>query len=69
MSIKGNHIGRIENIVVDTTTGELKYLLITPSEELDITGFKIDGQNRVILDIDVIENIGRNSVIVNLKSF
>ena len=47
MSGGGHKIGRIEDIVYDSSTGEMKYLLVKPEDDLQIG--KVDARGRTVV--------------------
>jgi len=49
MTNNGKILGMIENFVVDTDSGDLKYVLVIPAEETDPRMFKTDAQGRLVL--------------------
>ena len=36
MTADGKYLGQVDNVVVDTNSGELQHLLVIPTEEIDI---------------------------------
>lgn len=49
MTNDGQILGLIENFVVDTVTGSIAHVLVTPSEDLELRLFQLDGNGRVVL--------------------
>jgi len=43
----GHKIGRIEDIVFDTSTGEMKYLLVRPEDDLQVG--RVDARGRTVV--------------------
>ena len=58
----GYPIGTVEDIVIDTDTGELKYLLIRPSAGSHTQ--RTDGKGRAVVSINSIK-VTNDSVIVS----
>lgn len=57
MSNDGQVIGVIENILVDTKTGELQSIVITPSDEVKIENFKTDADGRILMPFEKFQAI------------
>jgi len=57
MSANGDILGIIDNFVVDTESGRIDYVLVAPTEDLDVTQFKIDKTGRVVLDFGNIKAV------------
>lgn len=57
MSAAGDILGIIDNFVVDTETGDIQYVLIAPNEELDVTKYKTDKFERVVLPFEKIQAV------------
>ena len=53
MSNGGHRFGIIEDIVLDTDTGEMKYLLIRPEER--IPGGKVDASGRTVVSFSTLK--------------
>lgn len=49
MTNDGQILGTIENFIVDTKTGRLSDVLVMPSENVPMKGFKVDPQGRLVL--------------------
>ena len=62
MTSGGYPIGTIEDIVVDTETGELKYLLIRPASG-SMSTQKTDGKGRAVVSIGSIKVSGDNVIV------
>jgi sporulation protein YlmC with PRC-barrel domain len=58
----GYPIGSVEDIVIDTETGELKYLLVRPAAG-NISTQKTDGKGRAVINIGSIKVSGDNVII------
>ncbi len=57
----GYPIGTVEDIVIDTETGELRYLLVRPAAG-NITQ-KMDGKGRAVVTITSIKLTGDNVIV------
>lgn len=66
MTNDGQILGMIDNFVVDTDTGVMKHVLVTPAEEIEPRLFDTDAEGRLVLpfegmravrDVVVMENI------------
>ncbi len=62
MTSGGYPIGTIEDIVIDTETGELKYLLVRPSAGIGTQ--KTDGKGRAVISVNTMKLSG-NTIIVS----
>jgi sporulation protein YlmC with PRC-barrel domain len=49
MTHDGQILGLIENFVVDTQTGGIAHVLVTPSEDVEPRLFHMDGSGRLVL--------------------
>lgn len=49
MTNDGQILGMIENFLVDTISGDIKNVLVVPSEEIDVKIHKTDAKGRLIL--------------------
>jgi sporulation protein YlmC with PRC-barrel domain len=49
MTNDGQIIGSIENFVVDTSTGGIAHLLVTPNEDVEPRLFQTDASGRLVL--------------------
>ena len=58
----GYPIGSVEDIVIDTETGELKYLLVRPAAG-NISTQRTDGKGRAVITITSIKVSGDNVII------
>ncbi len=66
MTNDGQILGKIDNFVIDTDTGNIKHVLATPAEEIETELFETDAEERLVLpyegmkavrDVVVMENI------------
>ena len=62
MTSGGYPIGSVEDIVIDTETGEVKYLLVKPASG-NIANQKTDGRGRAVVTIGSIKISGDNVII------
>ena len=62
MTSGGYPIGTIEDIVIDTETGELKYLLVRPMTGVGTQ--KTDGKGRAVISVNTMKLSG-NTIIVS----
>ena len=58
----GYPIGSVEDIVIDTETGELKYLLVRAVAG-NVTNQRTDGKGRAVITITAIKVSGDNVII------
>ena len=49
----GHRFGRIEDVVIDTDTGEVKYLLIRSEDKL--SGGRLDAQGRTVISFSTLK--------------
>jgi sporulation protein YlmC with PRC-barrel domain len=49
MTNDGQILGLIENFVVDTGTGQIAHVLVTPSEDIESRLFQTDASGRLVL--------------------
>ena len=57
MSAEGKILGQVDNVVVDTRSGDLQHLLVIPTEEMDTRDFKTDRTGRVVLPFQKIKSV------------
>jgi len=57
MSESGLFLGVLRNITVDPQTGELKNILIEPSEDIDSRLYHVDEKGHIILGFDTIKSV------------
>ncbi len=58
----GYPIGTVEEIVIDTDTGEVKYLLVKPAGG-HVSGQKTDGKGRAVISIGSMKVSGDNIIV------
>ena len=63
MTTDGKRLGAIDNIVVDTVTGELQHLLVIPDPEIDPRAYRRDYQERLVLPFSKIKAV-RDVVVI-----
>ncbi len=49
MTNDGQILGMIENFVMDTSSGNIQHVLVTPAEEIEVRLFQTDAEGRLIL--------------------
>jgi sporulation protein YlmC with PRC-barrel domain len=57
MTADGKYLGQVDNVVVDTNSGDLQHLLVIPTEEIDISDYKTDRTGRVVLPFSKIKSM------------
>ncbi len=66
MTNDGQILGKIDNFVINTESGDVKHVLVTPDEDIEKQLFKTDAEDRLVLpyegmkavkDVVVMENI------------
>jgi sporulation protein YlmC with PRC-barrel domain len=57
MSEEGLYLGILRNITVDGKTGELKNILIEPSDDVDPRLYHLDKQGYLIFSFDTIKSV------------
>lgn len=57
MSANGDILGMIDNFVVDTESGNIEYVLVAPTEDLDISQYQNDKNGRIVLDFGNIKAV------------
>ncbi|RLF54735.1 MAG: photosystem reaction center subunit H [Thermoplasmata archaeon] len=57
MTEGGLLIGILRNITMDQRTGELKSLLVEPSEDIDTRLYHLDEKGHIILDFDSVKSV------------
>ena len=62
MTSGGYPIGTVEDIVIDTETGEIKYILVRPAAG-NISTQKTDGKGRAVITITSLKVSGENVII------
>ena len=58
----GYPIGSVEDLVIDTETGEIKYILVRPVSG-NVTAQKTDGKGRAVITIGSMKVAGDNVII------
>lgn len=66
MGSNGQMLGEIDNIVVDSKAGKVKYVLINPAENIDKRIFRIDKKGRLVLPFQDIKAI-KDIVVISLE--
>ena len=57
MTEGGLLIGILRNVTMDLGTGELKNLLVEPSEDIDTRLYHLDERGHIILDFDSVKSV------------
>ena len=57
MSEGGLFLGVLRNVTVDQKTGELRNLLIEPSEDIDTRLYHVDEQGHIVLDFNAVKSV------------
>ena len=66
MTDDGVILGTIDNFVIETETGKIEHVLIVPSQDLELRGFKRDAQGRLIIPFETMRSV-RDVVVMTLK--
>jgi sporulation protein YlmC with PRC-barrel domain len=67
MTNDGLILGMIDNFVVDTKTGELKHVLVTPSEDSEEISYEKDSQGRWVLPFKNMRSV-KDVVVMDLQT-
>ena len=57
MSNDGKLLGDVDNLVVNTTNGDIKHLLLRPGEGIDPKDYKVDRQGRIVLPFKKVKSV------------
>lgn len=63
-TIAGNPVGILDDIVIDTLGGRIKYLLIKPSNNVIKGAAKVDEKGRLVVETNRIR-IEKDKIIIN----
>jgi len=63
-TITGNQIGKLEDMVIDTDDGSIKYLLVSAAGNVIAGAHKVDEKGRLVVETDRIR-IDGNRLIIN----
>ena len=66
-SHKGEQLGILDNYVVDTNTGDLIHILVSPAPNLDTRRFRVDSQGRLVMPFKNIVSI-KDVIVVRTKT-
>lgn len=66
MTSDGMILGTIDNLVIETETGNVQHLLVVPSEDLPNVNFETDAQGRLILPFKNMKAV-RDVVVLDIK--
>jgi sporulation protein YlmC with PRC-barrel domain len=67
MTNDGQILGMISNFVVDTSNGDIKHVLVTPSEDIEARLFQTDADGRLILPFKSMRSV-KDVVVMELAS-
>lgn len=62
----GREVGTLDNFVIDTETGEIPHILVTPSERVDLRAYRTDAQGRIVLPGSAIRAVKGDVVVIHL---
>jgi sporulation protein YlmC with PRC-barrel domain len=57
MSNDGKLLGDVDNIVINTSNGDIKHLLLRPGEGIDPNEYKTDRQGRIVLPFKKVKSV------------
>ncbi|MCL2334353.1 PRC-barrel domain-containing protein [Candidatus Methanoplasma termitum] len=63
-TITGRTVGKLEDLVIDTVDGSIKYLLVSASGKVIGEEHKVDDKGRLVVETDRIRFDG-NKIIIN----
>ena len=63
LTVDGRRLGTIDNLVVDTTTGEVLHLLVIPDPTVDVRMYRRDSRDRLVLPFKKIKSV-RDVVVI-----
>ncbi|MEM0298756.1 MAG: PRC-barrel domain-containing protein [Thermoplasmata archaeon] len=66
MTTDGIILGTIDNLVIETETGNVQHLLVVPSDDFQNRGFDTDSQGRLILPFKNMKS-AKDVVVLELK--
>ncbi len=66
MSTDGTILGTIDNLVIDTESGNVQHLLVIPSDDFQNRNFDTDAQGRLILPFKNMKSV-KDVVVLELK--
>ena len=63
LTVDGRRLGTIDNLVVDTTTGEVLHVLVIPDPTVDVRMYRRDSRDRLVLPFKKIKSV-RDVVVI-----
>jgi sporulation protein YlmC with PRC-barrel domain len=57
MSNDGKLLGDVDNIVINTSNGDIKHLLLRPGEGIDPKDYKTDRMGRIVLPFHKVKSV------------
>lgn len=57
MTDKGMLLGTVSNFVIETDTGQVNHILITPDESLDTSQYQKDAQGRLAIPFKTLKSV------------
>lgn len=63
MSDEGLMLGRLRNIIINETTGDLTHVLVEPGEDVDTRLFKRDKRGYLVFGFETVRNV-RDVIVV-----
>lgn len=66
MTNEGLILGTISNFTVETSTGQIDYILLNPAPDIQYDSAKKDAQGRIIVPFKAMKSV-RDVVIIELK--
>ena len=57
MSEEGLYLGIMRNTLVDKTTGQIKHLLVEPSDDIDPRLYHLDNQGHLVFPFESIKSV------------
>ncbi len=57
MSNDGKLLGDVDNIVINTSNGDIKHLLLRPGEGIDPAEYRTDRQGRIVLPFKKVKSV------------
>ena len=57
MSNDGKLLGDVDNIVINTSNGDIKHILLRPGEGIDPKDYKTDREGRIVLPFRKVKSV------------
>lgn len=64
VTVKGSKIGTLEDIVIETGNGSVKYLLVASNGSVHNVSQKVDGEGRLVVETDRIR-VQDGAIVIN----